>query len=153
MKTLGNILWHFPCFGFLQALIMFLVGTILTLTVIGAPIGLGLIQYSRFLLAPFSYEMINQKALGKEQGQAWETFSLVIWVLYLPLGAIAYVVGVIQVVVLTCTLIGIPLAVIIVKSLGVYFNPVGKVCVPASVGAELRQRKSKEEVEKYLGKK
>jgi uncharacterized membrane protein YccF (DUF307 family) len=153
MRTLGNILWHFPFFGFLQALIVFIAGSILTLTVVGSPIGLGLMQYSRFLLSPFSCEMVDQKALGREQSQAWETFSLIIWVIYLPLGVIAFVVGVLQAIALACTLIGIPLAVIVVKSLGVYFNPVGKVCVPASVGAELRQRKAKEEVEKYIGEK
>jgi uncharacterized membrane protein YccF (DUF307 family) len=151
MRALGNILWHFPCFGFLQALFMFIGGTILTLTVVGAPLGLGLIQYSRFLLAPFSYEMVNQKVLGKEQNQAWKIFSLIIWIIYLPLGIICLVVGVLQAVALACTIIGIPLALVVVKSLGVYLNPVGKVCVPISVGSELRKRKADEEVKKYLG--
>ena len=48
MRTLGNILWHFPFFGFVTALLAFLVGTLLTLLVIPAPIGLGLIQLSKF---------------------------------------------------------------------------------------------------------
>jgi uncharacterized membrane protein YccF (DUF307 family) len=130
---------------------MFVGGTILTLTIVGAPLGLGLIQYSRFLLAPFSYEMINQKALGKEQNQAWKIFSLIIWVIYLPLGIISLIAGVLQATILACTIIGIPLALIVVKSLGVYLNPVGKVCVPISVGSELRRRKADEEVKKYLG--
>ncbi|MDR4025806.1 MAG: YccF domain-containing protein, partial [Bilophila sp.] len=51
MRLLGNILWHFPCFGFLMSLFSFIVGAILTVTVVGAPIGLGLIQYSKFALA------------------------------------------------------------------------------------------------------
>jgi uncharacterized membrane protein YccF (DUF307 family) len=153
MKTLGNILWHFPCFGFLQAFIVFIGGVILTITVIGAPIGLGLIQYSRFLLAPFSYAMVDQKVLGKEQSQAWKTFSFIVWIIYLPLGAISLILGLIQVVVLACTIIGIPLAIIVVKSLGVYWNPIGKVCVPVSVASEIQRRKTDEEVNHYLGEK
>ncbi|MDR2175889.1 MAG: hypothetical protein LBO82_08130 [Synergistaceae bacterium] len=151
MRTLGNILWHFPCFGFLQAFVVFIVGTILTITIVGSPIGLGLIQYSRFLLAPFSYEMVDQKTLGKEQSKAWEIFSLIIWIIYLPFGVVAFIVGLAQTVVLVITIIGIPLAVIVVKSLGVYFKPIGKVCVPLSVGNELRRRKADEDVKKYLG--
>ena len=49
MKTLGNILWHVPFLGFLTALGTFLVGGLLVITVIGAPLGLGLIQLSKFL--------------------------------------------------------------------------------------------------------
>jgi uncharacterized membrane protein YccF (DUF307 family) len=123
------------------------------ITVVGSPIGLGLIQYSRFLLAPFSYEMVNQKDLGKEQSEAWKTFSLIIWIIYVPLGVIAFVVGLIQAIALAITILGIPLAVIVVKSLGVYFNPVGKVCVPLAVGAEIRKRKADKNVQKYLGDK
>ena len=54
MRTLANILWHFPFFGFLTAFYTFLIGIFFTITVIGAPIGLGLIQHSKFLLSPFS---------------------------------------------------------------------------------------------------
>lgn len=69
----------------------------------------------------------------------------------MPFGVIGFLSGVIQAIVLAITIIGIPLAIIVVKSLGVYFNPVGKVCVPISVGDEIRRRKENEEVKKYLG--
>ena len=36
------------------------------------------------------------------------------------------------------------------KSLSTFFNPVGKVCVPAAVVNELERRKAEKEVEKYL---
>ena len=64
MKTLGNILWHFPFLEFVNALLTFLLGGLLVITVIGAPIGLGLIQLSKFLLAPFSSSMVNKKDLN-----------------------------------------------------------------------------------------
>ena len=37
MRLLGNILWHFPCFGFVTSLFSFLAGILLTVTVVGAP--------------------------------------------------------------------------------------------------------------------
>jgi len=43
MRTLGNILWHVPFLGFLSALGTFIIGGLLTITVVGAPIGLGLL--------------------------------------------------------------------------------------------------------------
>ena len=45
MKTLGNILWHIPFLEFLSALGAFLLGGLLVITVIGAPIGINLIQF------------------------------------------------------------------------------------------------------------
>ena len=56
MRLLGNILWHFPFFGFVTSFFTFLTGGFLVLTVVGAPIGLGLIQHSKFLLSPFLQE-------------------------------------------------------------------------------------------------
>ncbi len=58
MKTLGNILWHFPFLGFLSALYTLILGLIFTITVVGAPIGLGMIQHSKFLLTPFSKDRV-----------------------------------------------------------------------------------------------
>ena len=131
MRVIGNILWHFPFLGFLNALFAFLLGGLLTLTVVAAPIGLGLIQYSKFLLLPFSYDMVTVADLGIRQNPIWRVYSAVIMVLYLPFGLIAFIGGLLQAVGLTLTIIGIPAALVIIKSLPTYLNPVGKKCVPA----------------------
>ena len=128
MRLLGNILWHFPCFGFLMSLFSFIVGAILTVTVVGAPIGLGLIQYSKFALAPYSYAMIDKRELHPNKS-----------------GNIL-----VQVVIMCCTMVLLPMAIPYAKSLSTFFNPVGKVCVPAAVVNELERRKAEKEVEKYL---
>ena len=86
MRTLANILWHFPFFGFINASITFLVGGFLVLTFIGAPIGLGLIQLSKFLLKPFSSEMINKKNIDNDQNKLWKTFGLLVRIIYFPYG-------------------------------------------------------------------
>lgn len=152
MKLLGNILWHFPFLGFLQAAVIYILGLILTITVVASPIGIGLMEYAKFLLAPFSRSMVSKSDLNIEQNVLWKSFSKIIMVIYFPFGLILAAVGIIQVLALCITIIGIPMAIIIAKSLGTYLNPVNKKCVPSAVAAELENRKAKAEVEKHLGK-
>ncbi len=149
MRTLGNILWHFPFFGFVDALAMFVYGTLLTILVIPAPIGLGLIQYSKFLLLPFSYAMVSKNDLQLAQNKYWKTYSVVIMIFYLPFGCIFAFVAALQVVGLCLTIVGIPAALVIAKSIGTLFNPVGKVCVPVAVAQSIESEKSQKFVEQY----
>ena len=151
MKTLGNIIWHVPFCGFLTALFTFLIGGLLFITVIGAPIGLGLMQLSKFFLAPFSREMIDKKDLIPDQNKLWKIFGIIIRIIYFPLGLILAIFTIIQIAGLFVSLIGIPVALVLAKSLSTYFNPVNKKCVPRAVSDELKQRKAKAEVDKHLG--
>ena len=150
MRTLGNILWHIPFLGFLSALGTFLVGGLFVITVIGAPIGFGLIQLSKFLLTPFSSAMISKSDLGVEQNKLWKSFGFIVRILYFPFGLFLAFVTMLQIAGLFISLIGIPVALVLAKSLGTYFNPVHKTCVPKAVKDELEQRKAKEQVEKHL---
>ncbi len=151
MRTLGNILWHVPFLGFLSALGTFLIGGLLVITIIGAPIGLGLIQLSKFLLTPFSSAMISKKDLKADQNKLWQTFGIIVRILYFPFGLFLAVVTVFQIAALFISIVGIPVALVLAKSLGTYFNPVNKICVPKAVADELDSRKAKEQVDKHLG--
>jgi uncharacterized membrane protein YccF (DUF307 family) len=151
MRTLGNILWHFPGFGFLSAIIAFFVGSCLTLTLVASPIGLGLLQYSKFLLAPFSYDMVNSDESGANRNALWALYSRIIWFFYLPFGCMSFLLAVVQIAVLCVIIIGIPMALVVAKSLGVIFNPVGKICVPIVVGEELRRRRDDRVRARYFG--
>lgn len=153
MKTLGNILWHFPFFGFVSAIIVFLFGLLLTLTVVAAPIGLGLMQYSKFLFWPFGNAMISKKDLQVEQNKYWAIYSKIVMVIYFPLGLFCAICAAIQVGCLFTSLVGIPSALVIAKSLGTYLNPVNKVCVPSAVADELEKRGAQASVDKYLNTK
>ncbi len=75
MRTLGNILWHIPFLGFLSSLCTLLAGLLFLLTGIGIPIGLGLIQFARFLLTPFSCAMVSKNELQVRQNQLWLTWG------------------------------------------------------------------------------
>jgi uncharacterized membrane protein YccF (DUF307 family) len=150
MRTLGNILWHVPFMGFLSALFTFLIGGLFMVTVIGAPIGLGLIQLSKFLLAPFSHSMVSKTELQTEQNPLWKTFGLIVRIVYFPFGLFLSAATILQIAGLFITLVGIPVALVLAKSLGTYFNPINKTCVPKAVKDELERRRAEEQVKKHL---
>ena len=151
MRTLGNIIWHFPFFGFMTAIGTFFVGVLFLITIIGAPIGLGVIQLSKFLFTPFSSAMIDKSELDDKQNKLWLAFGFIIKILYFPFGLLLACVTIFQIALLFITIVGIPVALVLAKSLGTYFNPVNKTCVPKAVKDELEQRKAKEQAEKYVG--
>ena len=134
LRFIANVLWHIPFLGFLNALYAFLLGLLLPVLVIPAPIGLGLMQYAKFLLFPFSSKMVDVSETGAPRNPLWAAYSAVIMILYLPFGLIAFIVGAVQCFGLAITIVGLPGAYIIFKSLGTYFNPVGKVCMPLAPG-------------------
>lgn len=152
MKTLGNILWHFPFFGFVTAIVVWLFGLLLTITVIASPIGLGLMELGKFLFHPFGYAMVSKSDLNENQNTAWKAYSTIIMILYLPFGLLFCIVSVFQVAALFLSIIGIPAALVVAKSLGTYLNPVNKKCVASAVKDELERRSAQKEVEKHLGK-
>jgi uncharacterized membrane protein YccF (DUF307 family) len=150
MRTLGNILWHFPFMGFLTALGTFLIGGLLVITVIGAPLGFGLIQLSKFFLSPFSSVMVSKNDLKADQNKLWQSFGIIVRIIYFPFGLFLAFVNICQIVLLFVTLIGIPVALVLAKSIGTFFNPVNKVCVPKAVADELEKRKAQEQINKHL---
>ena len=137
MRTLANILWYFPCFGFIDAFLIFLLGCLLVVTVVGAPLGMGLIQLSSFLLAPFSRCMIDKSDLNIEENKYWKSFGLIVRIVYIPFGLLISILVILQCILLCISIIGIPIAVILAKSLSTFFNPVNKKCIPVSVSKEL----------------
>lgn len=141
MRTLGNILWHFPFLGFANAALTYVFGALLCLTVVGAPLGIGLMEYGKFLFAPYSRAIVDRSELNEKQSTVWRVLSFVVRVLYLPLGSILSLIAVIQIVLLAATIVGIPAAAVVAKSLGTYFNPVNKKCVPQVVADEIVKRK------------
>ncbi|MFW6046790.1 MAG: YccF domain-containing protein [Candidatus Woesearchaeota archaeon] len=148
MRTLGNILWHFPFFGFLSALSTFLVGGLLFITLVGTPIGLGLIQLAKFFLAPFTHEMVSKKDAQIKENKLWKNYGIIIRIIYFPFGLILALITIIQIAGLFVSLIGIPVALVLAKSLRTYFNPVGKICIHRDVSLEIRARKAKEKADK-----
>lgn len=80
MRTLGNIIWNIPFLGFVTAALVFLIGLLFVVTIIAAPIGLGLIQYSKFLLLPFSYDMVSKSEIegDADKNILWQTYGFIL---------------------------------------------------------------------------
>lgn len=151
MRTLGNILWHFPFLGFVNAIVVYVCGLILTVTIVAAPIGLGLMEFGKFLFAPYSRAMVSRSDLKADQNRLWQAYSTLIMILYLPLGVLLSLMALVQVVGLLLSLVGIPVALVVAKSIGTYFNPVNKVCVPQVVADEIERRKNQTVIDRHLG--
>ena len=146
MRTLGNILWHIPFLGFLSAFATFVIGGLLVVTIVGAPIGFGLIQLPKFLLTPFSSVMVDKKNIKSNQNRLWLAYGFIVRIIYFPIGLVLAIVNAFQVVGLFFSIVGIPVAIVLAKSLGTYFNPVNKVCVSNAVSNEVVLRKAKERI-------
>ncbi|MBU8874630.1 hypothetical protein KQ910_12720 [Reyranella sp. MMS21-HV4-11] len=151
MRTLGNILWHIPFLGFLTAAFYWLLGLVLTLLVVTAPLGLGLMEFGKFLLAPFGNEMVSKASLNVKQNPVWEAYSTIVMILYLPFGVLFVILNAIQVFALCFSIVGIPVALVIAKSLGTVLNPVNKVCVPSAVAEEMARRNAAVEIDRRRG--
>jgi len=151
MRTLGNILWHVPFLGFLTAAFYWLLGLLLTLLVITAPLGLGLMEFGKFLLAPFGNEMVSKASLNVKQNPVWEAYSTIVMILYLPFGVLFVILNAIQVFALCFSIVGIPVALVIAKSLGTVLNPVNKVCVPSAVAEEMARRNASAALDRRAG--
>ena len=154
MRTLLNILWHFPFLGFLSSLVYAIFGALMCCTIIFIPIGLGWLQFAKFLLAPFSFAMISRSdyemITGEKHNEAYGMFSIIIRVLYFPFGCLAAVAAVFIIAAEFLSVVGIPCGIVCAKSFNTIFNPIGKVCVPKAVADEIERMKSAELVGKYM---
>ncbi|WP_314878527.1 YccF domain-containing protein [Haemophilus parahaemolyticus] len=151
MRTLGNVLWFF-CGGVLLALANFILGLILVALVITAPIGFGLLQYSKFCLFPFTTSMVSKSKHDVKQNPIWKTYSSIIMVVYVILiGWWNFLLALCSIVVAVPFIVTIPPAIAMAKSLGTIFNPVGKICVPIAVAKELEQRVAVKKADKLMG--
>ncbi len=147
MRTLGNIIWLLILQGWFTAGLTYIVGLLLTLTGVGAPIGLGLMEYGKFLFWPFGKAMVSKKDLNIEQNAAWKAYSMIVTIVYFPVGLVLFVLSLVQIVILFITLIGIPTALVLAKSLGTVLNPVNKKCVSTAVADEMERRKAQEQLD------
>ena len=59
MRILGNIIWFFMA-GWILAILTYLSGLILTILVVTAPVGLGLMVYGKFIFLPFTNDMVRK---------------------------------------------------------------------------------------------
>lgn len=154
MRTLGNIIWHFPYCGFIKSLLYAIGGLFWCITIMGIPLGLGLFQLSLFMLAPFNKGLVTCKDLelltGEKQNEFVKVWSIIIRILYFPFGLFAAMSSVMMIAAEFVTLIGIPCGLVEAKALSTIFNPINKKCVPRAVAEEIERRKASNTLNKYM---
>ena len=68
----------------------------------------------------------------------WQTYGFILKTVYVIfLGIPMVILSLVQIVCCFCSIIGIPVAIVMAKSLGTLLQPVGKVCVDHSVAQAL----------------
>lgn len=154
MRILANILWLIPFLGILQTVLFFVLGVLLLIPIITIPYGLGLIQYSKFLLAPFSRELVYKGEIQEYNRvvKSWNFLSNVIYFLIFSIPVAIYSIFIIAIspVFIVCTLgIGLIVLIPVYKSFKFLFCPAGVVCVSRYFADEMRREKAKMEMEKY----
>lgn len=147
MRLLGNLIWLILFFGWFTAGFTYLLGLLFTITVVGAPIGLGLMEHGKFLFWPFGKVMISKSELDIKQNAAWKAYSTIVMIIYFPFGLILWIMSVMQILALFVTIIGIPVAMVLAKSLGTTFNPVNKKCVSVAIADEMARRVAAEQLD------
>lgn len=154
LRVIANIIWHFPFFGFISALITFLIGLLFVALVVTAPIGFGLIQYSKFLLLPFSYTMVKKSDVSnEEENPVFQTYGTILKILYIFLfGWWLTIIVICQMIGCFLTILGIPVGVVLAKSLDTILQPVGKICAPVGVAAQVQAQKDQAAAAQFMSK-
>ena len=77
MKALGNLVW-LVIGGFLVALIYYLVGLLMCITIVGIPFGVQLFKLGTYALWPFGRELVN----GPGEPGCLSSVMNLIWILF-----------------------------------------------------------------------
>ena len=77
MKTLGNLVWLLIG-GILVALVYYLVGLVMCITIIGIPFGVQLFKLGTYALWPFGHDLVN----GPGEPGCLSSVMNLIWILF-----------------------------------------------------------------------
>lgn len=118
MNLLGNIVWLLLG-GFISAMMYFIAGFLMCITIIGIPFGLQLFKFGMFSLSPFGRNVTYTSTSG-----CLATVFNVIWILcgWWEIAAVHAVFGLL----LCVTIVGIPFGVQHFKIAGLSLMPFGR---------------------------
>ena len=129
LRVLGNIIWLI--FGGIElAIVWFLVGLLMMVTIIGIPWARACFSMARFVIWPFGSVAVDRAAYNGEEDIGTGTLGLLGNILWLVLGGIWLAIGHLMAAVCTAiTIIGIPFAIQHIKIAMMALMPVGKIIV------------------------
>ncbi|MFI3287256.1 MAG: hypothetical protein R3Y61_02125 [Rikenellaceae bacterium] len=146
MKTFLSIVWHFPFFGFMQAIFFILTGIFFICTLLFIPVGLGYIQMGIFMFNPFNSVLVSRSDFkyvdpSYTSSTGMEFFNVVNRVLFF-IPNLFTVMGFLGTTL--CSFIGIitiPCGLVYFRMLASVFNPVNKVCVTKEKADQIKAAK------------
>lgn len=143
MSALGNIIW-FIFGGWWNFLLYGFLGLLFSITIIGIPIGKALFQYAKLMVFPFGKVIIKETELkGKENVAGIRRVGGVIAnLLWLPVGISLFIGNILLAVGTALTIIGIPVAIVLVRSATFLIWPVGAKVITKEQAEILRMEKS-----------
>lgn len=160
MRTLGNLIWHFPFMGFLVSGYFFILGCILCITIIGAPLGTGFFKISKMLLWPFGNCIVRNGQYGlelaknspdKNRGKSlYRKYTAVFRIIWFPFGILTSGLAIVLAIVNAITIINIPIALILIDIAKVSFNPTDVHVVDIDLINAAKSRQAKNKLEKLI---
>ncbi len=129
MKLIANIIWAIFFGGWFFSLLTAFLGLLICATVVGLPIGIGLLNLARLYLWPFGHQLVDAETLDSKRPLIWRGYSLFVKILYIPLGLVLSICSISAIIGYTITILGFPVALVFFKSFGAIWNPVNKVYV------------------------
>ncbi len=151
MRIFLSIVWHFPFFGFVQALSFLLIGLFQCLTIIFIPAGIGTIQIGLYLFNPFNKVMVNRDDLVYIRPDATPTsgfmkgFNLLNRILYFIPGCCIVLSVIFPTICFFISIICIPCGLALAGAIPALFNPINKVCISRDEADRIMQVKFNKE--------
>lgn len=130
MKLFVRLLYLVVFLGFLNVLFSYLSGAIMTITVIGLPLGKGLWQLARFFFNPQDLSLVPAEKPKAKEHELWRLFGIFLWIIYLPLAIFLTLLSIVQATLLILSWYGRSTGKKIFSSLGSIFYPVDRVVAP-----------------------
>ena len=143
MQFLLNLIWHIPFCGFMVALSYALMGLLMCCTIVLIPAGKAYFELASYFLAPGSRALVNKEDLARLKGETYSqgAYTTVLRVLYFPFGCIAALSAGCLIITEAISIIGIPCALVWVRTFSSLFNPFNKVCVSKEVAEQINAMK------------
>jgi len=146
MVALFNMIW-FLFFGFWTSILMFLLGVLMCITIVGIPVGKSLFQLSKLNAFPYGKVIIRETQLkGRNNVSVIRQLGgLILNTLWFPVGLILTLMYFIMGIVAAITIVGIPVAILYFKMAQFVLFPIGAKVITkkeayASAAEALRRR-------------
>jgi len=126
LALIGNLLWFILGGGIVSAILWFLTGFIMMITIVGIPFGFAAFRIARFAAFPFGKQLVDARLVGGNRifGTSLANF---LWIILA--GIWLFICHVMAGIACCLTIIGIPFGLAHFKLAMVSFAPLGKKTV------------------------